>query len=75
MYTAAELEFLIKTCSANGVTQLKAGDVCVTFSGYRPPVTASAADPLVAALQARVQEDLAWETQNIPPPEFPPEAE
>lgn len=75
--TATELQTLISLCAKSNVTQLKAGSVCVTFSGFRLP-QAAGPDPL-AELANGAAQDRAWMDALPPPTEFsdvpPDEAE
>jgi hypothetical protein len=65
--TAAELQVLIPLCAANGVTQLEAGPVKVTFKGYRP---AAASNPVAEEFALAGEEASEWFTASPPPTQF-----
>jgi hypothetical protein len=71
-FTCAELLQIIAACSQQNVTRFKAGDVDVTFTGYRnPDVPVSQTDELRQLLE----NDKAWLEQTPPPPAYPDEVE
>lgn len=70
MFTATEVEFLLKACATYGVTHFKAGDIDVTFKGYSVQ-TEAAPKSQTQDLAEQVRNDHEWMTQQFPPQQFP----